>query len=139
MEEASGAVHREAEDAGIPEEGKPCHSGADQPDLCGQRKALPEVPGELNLGTFTEGEDVRLKEVRIKPGHKDLVIETVLELQAGTFHLPEEEILRKLSESDDRKYRVAAIDLGVDNLCAVTDNFGEKPFLVGGQIREPVL
>ena len=73
---------------------------------------FPGTKSRLNLGTFTEGEDVRLKEVRIKPGHKDLVIETVLELQAGTFHLPEEEVLRKLSESDGRKYRVAAIDLG---------------------------
>ena len=97
---------------------------------------FPGTKSRLNLGTFTEGEDVRLKEVRIKPGHKDLVIETVLELEAGTFHLPEEEVLRKLSESDGRKYRVAAIDLGVDNLCAVTDNFGRKPFLIkGGAVK----
>ena len=101
--------------------------------------------------------DVKLKEVRIRPGHGDLVVEAVLELPDGagdaegkagmaadvssSAHgrlagLPQEEIRRKLAGSDGGKYRAAAIDPGVDNLCAVTGNFGGRPFLIkGGAVK----
>ena len=88
----------------------------------------------------------RLKEVRIKPGPDDLVVEAVLDYgmseeegtapETGLARLSQEELRKKLSEvqSPGNCLRAAAIDLGVDNLCAVTNNFGAEPFLIKGGV-----
>ena len=101
---------------------------------------------------------VSLKEVRIKPGAGDLVVEVVLECRmegmegtetagrmpvretgvrgAGLTGLSQEELRQRLGESrgQGEGFRAAAIDPGVDNLCAVTNNFGAKPFLIKGGV-----
>jgi len=99
---------------------------------------FPGIKERLDLGSLPSDGGVKLKEVRIRPDHRDLVVEAVLELpDNSSVHgrlagLPQEEILRKLAGSDGVIYRTAAIDMGVDNLCAVTGNFGGRPFLIKG-------
>ena len=113
--------------------------------ICGIRKErylkFPGTKSMLDLGRLPEGKDIRLKEVRIKPGNKDLVVEAVLEVaeegkaSGGKLAgLSPEEVQKRLEESGGFDLRAVSIDPGVDNLCAVTNNFGEKPFLVRGGI-----
>ena len=45
-----------------------------------------------------------------------------------------EKIAELFREAKDPEYRVVSIDPGVNNFCAVTNNFGEKPFLIKGGV-----
>ena len=145
---------------GYRKKGSPATAVLTNQICCVREERFLKFPGtkeRLDLGSLPSGVDVKLKEVRIRPGHEDLVVEAVLELPDGagdaegkagmaadvssSAHgrlagLPQEEIRRKLAGSDGGKYRAAAIDPGVDNLCAVTGNFGGRPFLIkGGAVK----
>ena len=101
---------------------------------------FPGTRDRVNIGR-TEGE-ARLKEVRIKPHTDSFVLDVVLETAEPVKRdnplcgMEKEELIRHLAEQDSSIYRLASIDPGVDNFCAVTNNFGERPFLVkGGPIK----
>ena len=101
---------------------------------------FPGTKTRLNLGNIPEG--TRLKEVRIKPGNGDLTVEVVLEVQADNClqgrsgSLTQEELSGRLAGTGMKELRAAAIDMGVDNFCAVANNFGAAPFLIkGGMIK----
>ena len=112
--------------------------------ICGIREGrylkFPGTKERADLGRLPEGS--RLKEVRIRPGHGDMIIEAVLEADgegrtAGKLcGLTQEQLREVLSESRSCEVRAAAIDPGVDNLCAVTNNIGEAPFVIkGGRVK----
>ena len=101
---------------------------------------FPGTKTRLNIGNIPEG--TRLKEVRVRPGNGDLTVETVLEVpgtgcvQGKLSGLTQDEITERLAGAGTEKMRAAAIDPGVDNFCAVANNFGAAPFLVkGGMIK----
>lgn len=100
---------------------------------------FPGTKEKLNLGPV--GEEFRLKEVRIKPYHDCYEIEVVLELQENACEgrltgYSEDELMKILEETTEQTYRVASIDPGVNNFCAIVNNFGEQPFLIrGGLIK----
>ena len=101
---------------------------------------FPGTKTRLNIGSIPEG--TRLKEVRIRPGNGELTVEMVLEVpergsvQGKLSGLTQKEIAERLAVAGTEKMRAAAIDPGVDNFCAVTNNFGAGPFLVkGGMIK----
>ena len=95
----------------------------------------------LNLGNIPPTS--KLKEVRIVPEAEWFVIETVLEMpdvKAEAFYSlekPDEELIEELKTFEDISgVRVLGIDPGVDNFCAVTNNFGVANLLVrGGNIK----
>ena len=101
---------------------------------------FPGTKTRLNIGNIPEG--TRLKEVMVRPGNGDLTVETVLEVpetgcvQGKLSGLTQDEITERLAGAGTEKMRAAAIDPGVDNFCAVANNFGAAPFLVkGGMIK----
>lgn len=103
----------------------------------GRHICFPKTKGLLDIGKIPG--DSRLKEVRIKPCHGDFYAEAVLEFsgdsacrQGKLAGLDGETLKKKLEESSPQEYRIAAIDPGVDNFCAVTNNFGAAPFLISG-------
>jgi putative transposase len=77
-----------------------------------------------------------LKEVRIKPNHIGFTIDIVLEKAFDEEIILEEDhnakLLAKCRECTTLDERALAIDTGLSNLCAVVNNFGEKPFLISG-------
>jgi len=104
----------------------------------GKYLRFPGTGEKLNIGK-TEGE-VYLKEVRVKPHGGSFVLDIVLEMPEPErnaenilFGMEEEELRRHLSELTENRYRVMAIDPGMNNFCAVTNNFGKRPFLVSGR------
>ena len=106
----------------------------------GHSLKFPGTKDRLELGPVPE--NARLKEVRVKPCHGELVADVVLEtaentVKRGLLTGLEEASLRKILCGEEAAgYRVAAIDPGVDNFCAVTNNFGAAPFLIkGGAIK----
>lgn len=106
----------------------------------GRYLKFPGIKTRLNIGVIPEG--TRLKEVRIRPGNGDLTVETVLEVpdtgrvQGKLSGLTREELEKRLAGAEKETIRAAAIDPGVDNFCAVANNFGAAPFLVrGGMIK----
>ena len=111
--------------------------------ICSIRDAkylkFPATKNRLNLGPLPE--EVRLKEVRIKPCHGSFTVEAILECpenankkQGKLCGLEEESLKKTLASTEAGEYRVAAIDPGVNNFCAVTTNFGAKPFLISGRV-----
>ena len=111
-------------------------------------KDLLDIGNPDRLSMKTGSRPFRLKEVRIKPGPDDLVVEVVLDYgmneeegtarRTGLARLSQEELRKKLSEVRGlgNCLRAVAIDPGVDNLCAVTNNFGARPFLIrGGAVK----
>ena len=99
---------------------------------------FPGTKERINLGDIPEG--TRLKEVRIRPGNRELTVEMVLEFpetaraQGKLSGMTQEELKRRLAVTGMEGIRAAAIDPGVDNLCAVANNFGAAPFLIRGGI-----
>ena len=96
---------------------------------------FPGTKVRLNFGTFRTGG--KLKEVRIKPEQDGCRAEVVLEFADAEatgklMGMEPEEITALFRETKDLKYRIASIDPGVDNFCAVANNFGEAPFLIKG-------
>ena len=101
----------------------------------GRYLKLPGTKTRLNLGGIPA--EARLKEVRVDPGNGDLTLEAVLEIpesckQGKLAGLTKEELEERLAGPGMSAYRAAAIDPGVDNFCAVANNFGAAPFLVRG-------
>lgn len=96
---------------------------------------LPGTKTRLNLGDIEGG---RLKEVRIKPSGDRFVIDVVVEKEdVGIIPNDNNTILDELSDMDSiDNIRVMAIDPGTDNIVAVVNNFGIKPFVIkGGMIK----
>ena len=94
---------------------------------------LPKCSLKADLGCVSG----RLKEMRIKPMHDRIILEAVLE-QDGAEEIPSnEEILFSCQEATHLE-RTLAIDPGVNNLLAITNNFGEQPVLVSGRILKSI-
>ena len=109
--------------------------------ICGIRDGhylkFPGTKIRLNFGRFRAGGN--LKEVRIKPEQETYRVEVVLEFtdaekKGKLSGMEPEKILELFREAKDPVYRIASIDPGVNNFCAVTNNFGEKPFLIRGGV-----
>ncbi len=99
---------------------------------------LPGTRTRLNLGPSTG--DSRLKEVRIKPAGDRFVIDVVLDMEnTGILPVDNDVILKELKDMDSiDNLCVMAIDPGTDNIVAVVNNFGEKPFLIKGGIIKSI-
>jgi len=100
---------------------------------------FPGTRERINLGHLKKAESIRLKEVRIKPGQEELVVEAVLALADEEKSRPgklcgltQEELRRRLQEEDGKTLRAAGIDPGVDNFCAIVNNFGAPAFVIKG-------
>ena len=95
---------------------------------------FPGTKTRLNLGMSVG--DSRLKEVRIKPEVERFVIDVVLEVKdVGISPADNDVILKKLRDMDPTEgLRVIAIDPGTENIAAVVNNFGERPFVIKGGI-----
>ncbi len=107
----------------------------------GKYLRFPGTSERLNIGKM-EG-TMRLKEVRIKPQADSFVIDVVMEMERSVVtgrnplaEMDEEQLVKHLAQLEKNPYRAASIDPGTNNFCAVTNNFGEKPFLIkGGAIK----
>ena len=98
---------------------------------------FPGTKTRLNFGRSREGG--KLKEVRIKPEQETYREEVVLEIadeekKGKLSGMEPEKIAELFREAKDPEYRIVSIDPGVNNFCAVTNNFGEKPFLIKGGV-----
>ena len=98
---------------------------------------FPGTKMRLNFGTFRTGG--KLKEVRIKPEQAAFRVEVVLqfadmEKKGKLCGMEPEKLAEMFGKAETAAYRIASIDPGVNNFCAVTNNFGEKPFLIKGGI-----
>ena len=98
---------------------------------------FPGTKARLNFGVFRGGG--KLKEVRIKPEQETYRAEVVLEIadaekKGKLSGMEPEKIAELFREAKDPEYRIVSIDPGVSNFCAVTNNFGEKPFLIKGGV-----
>ena len=96
---------------------------------------FPGTKDKLSLGQLPE--EVCLKEVRIKPGGNSFVLDVVLSVpDKGIIPMADKDILTELSEVADLKdLRVMAIDPGTDNIAAVANSFGARPFVIKGVIK----
>ncbi len=99
---------------------------------------LPGTKTRLNLGMSVG--DANLKEVRIKPAGDRFVIDVVLDMEdTGITPLDNDIILNELKDMDTTdNLRVMAIDPGTDNIAAIVNNFGEKPFVIKGGIIKSI-
>lgn len=104
-----------------------------------------KVPGykyRLNLGDISDG--IQLKEVKIKHCSGVFVINVVLETKEVVENNPlsdmtDEQVIKYVKTCrDSSKYRIIGIDPGIDNFCAVTNNFGDRPFLINGRTIKSV-
>ncbi len=105
-----------------------------------------KVPGykyRLNLGNLSDC--VSLKEVRIKHSADVFIIDAVLEMEEHEIKsrmfsdMSDEQLIEHIKPCRDfLQYRVIGIDPGLNNFCAVTNNFGNKPFLVNGRTLKSV-
>lgn len=95
---------------------------------------FPGISSRLNLGM--EYKDARLKQVKIKKQSDSFEINVILELPdvCKKDERTDEEIIALFKEKDSFDgIRVLGIDSGVNNFCAVTNNFKETPFLLSGR------
>ncbi len=99
---------------------------------------LPGTKTRLNLGMSVG--DANLKEVRIKPAGDRFVIDVVLDMEdTGITPMDNDVILDELKDMDTTdNLRVMAIDPGTDNIAAIVNNFGKKPFVIKGGIIKSV-
>jgi len=81
-----------------------------------------------------------LKEVRIKPCGRDFVIDVVMDTEMkGIAPRDDSTILKDLAGMTDISgKRVMAIDPGTDNIAAVVNNFGSKPFIIKGGVIKSI-
>ena len=100
---------------------------------------FPGTAQRINIGK-QEG-DIRLKEVRIKPHGGSFVIDVVMEVEDPVvlrenplLDMNEKNLRKHLSDMESNPYRVASVDPGTNNICAVTNNFGGKTFVVRGGV-----
>ena len=78
-----------------------------------------------------------LKEARVKPMHDRMVLEAVLETGEEKEEISGEKLLEMCREITFPG-KVLGIDPGVNNLLAVTNNFGEQPLLISGRIIKSI-
>ena len=99
---------------------------------------FPGTKDRLSLGQLPE--EVCLKEVRIKPGGNSFVLDVVLSVpDKGIIPMADKDILTELSEVADLKdLRVMAIDPGTDNIAAVANSFGARPFVIKGGVIKSI-
>jgi len=99
---------------------------------------LPGTKTRLNLG-MSVGNAI-LKEVRIKPASDRFVIDVVLDMEdTGITPLDNDIILNELKDMDFiDNLRIMAIDPGTDNIAAIVNNYGEKPFVIKGGIIKSI-
>lgn len=100
---------------------------------------FPGIKTKLNLGF--ENKEAKLKQVKIKRHSDSYEINVVLEFpdicQKDTRS--DEEIIAMLKKKNNLDgYRFLGIDPGVNNFCAVTNSFGETPFLLSGRFLKSV-
>ena len=101
-----------------------------------------KFPGTRDLlNVKKHGLEGRLKEIRIKPHGDCFVLDIVMELEDPDvswenplLSMNEKQLLKHLAVMERNPYRVASIDPGTNNFCAVTNNFGAQPFLIRGGI-----
>lgn len=102
---------------------------------------FPGTKTRLNLGDIPL--DSKLKEVRFIPEADYFMIEVVLEMEDVnetafySLEKTDDELIEELKCMEDMSaVRVLGIDPGVDNFCAVTNNFGSANLLIrGGNIK----
>ncbi len=99
---------------------------------------FPGTKDKLSLGRLPE--DVTLKEVRIKPSGNSFVLDVVLSVpDMGIIPMADKDILSELSEVVDlKKLRVMAIDPGTENIAAVVNTFGARPFVIKGGVIKSI-
>ena len=99
---------------------------------------FPGTREKLSLGQLPE--EVCLKEVRIKPGGNSFVLDVVLSVpDKGIVPAVDKDILSDLSDVSDLKgLRVMAIDPGTDNIAAVANTFGARPFVIKGGVIKSI-
>ena len=99
---------------------------------------FPGTRDTLSLGQLPE--EVSLKEVRIKPSGNSFVLDVVLSVpDKGIIPMSDKDILSDLSDVSDLKgLRVMAIDPGTDNIAAVANTFGARPFVIKGGVIKSI-
>lgn len=95
---------------------------------------FPKTKDTLNI--LKCGEVGTLKEVRVKPHFKGFVIDVVMEQKFPNEieMVDNDALLKQYKEYNECRERAMAIDIGLSNLCACINNFGEQPFLIKGII-----
>lgn len=83
---------------------------------------LPGTKLTYDLSSAKIPDDWKLMETRVIPDHGLYTLELV-------FRVPEPK-----AQLTEKPERIATIDLGMNNLAAITNNFGEAPMLVKGGI-----
>jgi len=109
--------------------------------ICRIKDGCLKFPGtrdKLSLGQLPE--EVCLKEVRIKPSGNSFVLDVVLSVpDKGIMPMSDKDILSELSDVSDLKgLRVMAIDPGTDNMAAVANTFGARPFVIKGGVIKSI-
>ncbi len=109
--------------------------------ICRLKDGCLKFPGTrdtLSLGQLPE--EVCLKEVRIKPGGNSFVLDVVLSVpDKGIIPMADKDILADLSAVEELKnLRVMAIDPGTDNIAAVVNTFGARPFVIKGSVIKSI-
>ena len=109
--------------------------------ICRIKDGYLKFPGtreKLSLDQLPE--EVCLKEVRIKPGGNSFVLDVVLSVpDKGIVPAVDKDILSDLSDVSDLKgLRVMAIDPGTDNIAAVANTFGARPFVIKGGVIKSI-
>lgn len=84
---------------------------------------FPATKRKLWLGKAVAG-DMKLKQVDVMPKHGAYEVALVLEDSIQVSEIPENHVSKN----------IASIDLGVDNLAAITDNTGNRPVIVKGGV-----
>ncbi|WP_024865581.1 RNA-guided endonuclease InsQ/TnpB family protein [Butyrivibrio sp. FCS014] len=99
---------------------------------------FPGTKDKLSLGKLPG--EITLKEVRIKPGGNSFVLDVVLSVaDKGIIPLADKDILSELSKVEDIKgLRVMSIDPGTDNMVAVANTFGARPFVIKGGVIKSI-
>ncbi|WP_024866364.1 RNA-guided endonuclease InsQ/TnpB family protein [Butyrivibrio sp. FCS014] len=99
---------------------------------------FPGTKDKLSLGKLPE--EVTLKEVRIKPCGNSFVLDVVLSVpDKGMIPMADKDILADLSDVVELKdLRVMAIDPGTDNIAAVANSFGARPFVIKGGVIKSI-
>lgn len=88
--------------------------------------SFPKTKHQLNIGKLglIDGE---LKQVRVIPLKNYYEVEVVLELNNQT---------KKLKTTEPKK--IFSIDLGINNFATITNNIGERPFIIKGKVLKSI-
>lgn len=99
---------------------------------------FPGTKERINLGMSIEVG--RLKEVRIKPFCDGFVVDVVIdEKDKGISPKENDTILDELKGMTSLDgMRIMAIDPGMDNIAAIVNNFGKKPFVIKGGVIKSI-